>query len=58
MTETKLRDAELPPTGDEIEWRHVWLTKASIGVATAKQSPALNRLQRCRRRDGLRNFAA
>jgi hypothetical protein len=30
MSPTKVRDAGLPSSGDEIDWRHVWLTRASI----------------------------
>jgi hypothetical protein len=58
MTPTKLREAELPPGADD--WRHVWLTKASIDLCKpnrekiaryetmTKMSPA-RRLEKLRR---------
>jgi hypothetical protein len=58
MTPTKVRDAELPPSADEIAWRHIWLTRASIDApnretiarpkTTTKMSPA-RRLEKLRR---------
>jgi hypothetical protein len=58
MTSTKVRDAELPPRVDEIDWRHVWLTRASIDAPNrekiarpkmmTKMSPA-RRLEKLRR---------
>jgi hypothetical protein len=30
MTQTKVRDAELPRAATETDWRHVWLTRAII----------------------------
>ena len=58
MTATKVRDAELPPSVDEIDWRHVWLARASIDAPTrekitrpkpiTKMSPA-RRLEKLRR---------
>lgn len=58
MTATKVRDAELPPGADEIDWRQVWLTRASIDApnrgtnarskTTIKMSPG-RRLEKLRR---------
>jgi len=30
MITTKVRDAELLPRPDKIDWRHVWLTRAIV----------------------------
>jgi hypothetical protein len=58
MTPTKVHDAELAPSGDEIDWRHIWLTRASIDapnretiarpIPITKMSPA-RRLEKLRR---------
>jgi hypothetical protein len=61
MTETKVRDAELPPTGDEIEWRHVWLTKASIGAPsheTIARPKPITKMSQARRLEKLRRLRA
>lgn len=60
MTPTKIRDAELAASTDEITWRHVWLKKAMVDAGNpsrettarrktiAKMSPA-RRLEKLRR---------
>jgi hypothetical protein len=60
MTPTEVRDAELPPSADEIAWPHVRLTRASIDACNpnrekvarpktiTKMSPA-RRLEKLRR---------
>ena len=61
MTETKVRDAVLPPTGDEIEWRHVWLTRASIGAPnreTIARHKPITKMSPGRRLEKLRRLRA
>ena len=62
MTETNVRDAELPPSGDEIEWRHVWLTKASIDAPNcetiARPKPITKKMSPARRLEKLRRLRA
>ena len=60
MAPTQTLDAKLPPSADEIAWRHVWLTKPIIDTSNpnrekiarpktiAKMSPA-RRLEKLRR---------
>jgi hypothetical protein len=60
MTPSKIVDTALPPGAAEIDWRHVWLTRAIIGDGNpyreknarhrtmTKMSPA-RRLEKLRR---------
>jgi hypothetical protein len=61
MTPTKVRDAELPPNGDEIDWRHVWLTRASIDAPhreTIARPKTFTKMSPARRLEKLRRLRA
>jgi hypothetical protein len=58
MTSTKIRGAEMLPSADAIDWRHVWLSRVSVDAPNrekiarpktmTKMSPA-RRLEKLRR---------
>jgi hypothetical protein len=61
MTTTKVRDAELPPSVNEIDWRHVWLTRASIDAPhreTIARPKPMTKMTPARRLEKLRRLRA
>lgn len=61
MTSTKVRDAELPPSVDAIDWRHVWLTRAAIDAPQHKKiarPKPMTKMSPSRRLEKLRRFRA
>jgi hypothetical protein len=61
MTTTKVGDAELPPSGNEIAWRHVWLARASIGAPnreTSVRPKIMTKMSPARRLEKLRRLRA
>jgi len=61
MTPTKVHDAELPPSSDEIDWRHIWLTRGSIDAPnreTIARPKPITKMSPARRLDNLRRLRA
>ena len=61
MTSTKVHDAELPPRVDDIDWRHVWLTRASIDAPnreTIARHKPMTKMSPSRRLEKLRRLRA
>jgi hypothetical protein len=61
MTPTKVRDAELPPSVNEVAWRHVWLTRASIDAPnreTIARPKTMTKMSPARRLEKLRRLRA
>jgi hypothetical protein len=61
MSPTKVRDVGLPSSGDEIDWRHVWLTRASIDAPnreTIRRPKTMTKMSPARRLEKLRRLRA